>query len=181
MAILHKRDDATPPQPISGKLPVFYMNIPKFLGREYQVTDEAKTNQFYKVELRNHHPYLRFYSGASNDAKFGTADFNSTRRIDMVIHDVSVFIKIVGGTNTCQFPYTSPTLGRELTWHSPVGLATGDFVCVDENKMPLARFIQGAGVRKMGKIEFVDERTFEQKTIDEFIVVALAVVHYSGL
>ncbi|KAG4429584.1 hypothetical protein IFR05_014933 [Cadophora sp. M221] len=59
-----------------------------------------------------------------------------------------------------------------MTWSSDCGFKTWDFVCLDPNQMPVARFAANVwAVKKVGNIEFLGERTATSEAAREEIVI----------
>ncbi|KAL5325315.1 hypothetical protein ACEPPN_006440 [Leptodophora sp. 'Broadleaf-Isolate-01'] len=59
-----------------------------------------------------------------------------------------------------------------MTWSSDCGFKTWDFVCLDPNQMPVARFAANVwAVKKVGNIEFLGERTAMSEAAREEIII----------
>lgn len=67
-----------------------------------------------------------------------------------------------------------------MTWTSDSGFKTWDFVCVDENQMPVARFSANIWrMVKLGRIEFVGRKAKESQALrEELIVTGLTLVYH---
>lgn len=66
-----------------------------------------------------------------------------------------------------------------MTWTSDSGFKTWDFVCVDENQMPVARFSANFWrMVKAGKIEFTGPKADSQALREELIVAGLTLVYH---
>lgn len=69
-----------------------------------------------------------------------------------------------------------------LTWTSDCGFKTWDFVCVDEQQMPVARFVTNVwATKKIGRIEFMGPRADSEALRDEIVVVGLTLVYCMAL
>ncbi|KAJ5294350.1 hypothetical protein PENANT_c006G03867 [Penicillium antarcticum] len=65
-----------------------------------------------------------------------------------------------------------------MTWTSDYGFKTWDFVCVDENQNPVARFSANQwAVSKVGKIEFDGPKAHDQAAQEEIFVIGLTLFY----
>ncbi|KAJ5748622.1 uncharacterized protein N7511_010318 [Penicillium nucicola] len=65
-----------------------------------------------------------------------------------------------------------------MTWTSDCGFKTWDFICVDENQNPVARFCANQwAVSKVGKIEFDGPKAHSQAAQEEIFVVGLTLFY----
>lgn len=66
-----------------------------------------------------------------------------------------------------------------ITWTSDSGFKTWDFVCVDENQMPIAKFSANMWrAVKLGKIQFTGPKADSQALREELIVTGLTLVYH---
>lgn len=65
-----------------------------------------------------------------------------------------------------------------LTWTSDSNFKTWDFVCVDEQQMPIAKFTANIwAMKKLGKIEFMGPKADREALRDEILVTGLTLVY----
>ncbi|KAJ5500259.1 hypothetical protein LT330_002264 [Penicillium expansum] len=65
-----------------------------------------------------------------------------------------------------------------MTWTSDCGFKTWDFVCVDEEQMPVAKFSANAwGVTKIGKIEFMGPKADDRAAQEEIMVTGITLFY----
>jgi hypothetical protein len=65
-----------------------------------------------------------------------------------------------------------------MTWTSNCGFKTWDFICVDENQIPVARFSANQwGFTKIGKIEFDGPMAHSQAAQEEIFVVGITLFY----
>lgn len=65
-----------------------------------------------------------------------------------------------------------------LTWTSDSGFTTWDFVCVDERQRPVAKYTAKIwGIKKIGYIEFMDDRELTDAARDELVVTGMTLFY----
>lgn len=65
-----------------------------------------------------------------------------------------------------------------MTWNKSSGLKTWDFVCLDEQQMPVARLSANVwAAEKLGKIEFLGPKATSAAVRDEIVVTALTLFY----
>lgn len=65
---------------------------------------------------------------------------------------------------------------KVVTWSGDVGLTKWDFVCVDENQVPLAKYTANLwGMKKIGKIELMGPRAHDPAFRDEMVITGMTV------
>lgn len=65
-----------------------------------------------------------------------------------------------------------------MTWTSDCGFKNWDFVCVDENQMPVAKFSANAwGVTKIGKVEFMGSKADDRAAQEEILVTGITLFY----
>ena len=65
-----------------------------------------------------------------------------------------------------------------MTWTSSSDFKTWDFVCLDENQMPVAKYSANLwGLKKIGKIEFLGPNATSDAVRDEIIVTGLTLTY----
>ncbi|KAL4919655.1 hypothetical protein BDW62DRAFT_178775, partial [Aspergillus aurantiobrunneus] len=72
----------------------------------------------------------------------------------------------------------SPDTPVTLTWTSDSGFTTWDFVCSDERMRPLAKYSARLwGLKKIGIIEFMDDRELTDAARDEIVVTGMTLFY----
>lgn len=65
-----------------------------------------------------------------------------------------------------------------MTWTSDCGFKTWDFVCVDDQQMPVAKFSANAwGMTKIGKIEFMGPKADDRAAQEEIMVTGITLFY----
>lgn len=65
-----------------------------------------------------------------------------------------------------------------MTWTSDCGFKTWDFVCVDDQQIPVAKFSANAwGVTKIGKIEFMGPKADDRAAQEEIMVTGITLFY----
>ena len=66
----------------------------------------------------------------------------------------------------------------KMTWTSSCGFKTWEFICVDENQIAVARISANMwAMKKLGKIEMMGPRAYDDAARDEIVVVGLTLVY----
>ncbi|KAL2839003.1 hypothetical protein BJY01DRAFT_219603 [Aspergillus pseudoustus] len=76
--------------------------------------------------------------------------------------------------------YADPETGEPvtLTWTSDSGFTTWDFICVDEHQRPVAKYTAKIwGVKKIGYVEFMDDRPLTDEMRDEIVVTGVTLFY----
>ncbi|KAJ5638012.1 hypothetical protein N7490_007891 [Penicillium lividum] len=62
----------------------------------------------------------------------------------------------------------------KMTWSSQSGFTTWDFICCDENQIPVAKFSANVwALKKMAKIEVSGPKAFDTAALDEIVTVGM--------
>lgn len=65
-----------------------------------------------------------------------------------------------------------------MTWTSDTGFKTWDFICVDEQQMPVAKFTANVwGITNLGKIEFVGPKADDRAAQEEIMVTGVTLFY----
>lgn len=128
-------------------------------------------------------PHLEFRS--SNDEELiGTGDLH-TFKIDSEaslrgkhMHIKALKRFVTAYTHPSEAYRTSSGAPQNMTWTSGTNFKQWDFICVDEDKQPVARFSSNVwAVRKLGFIEFMGEKAEDPKAREELVVVGLTIYY----
>ncbi|KAL2812924.1 hypothetical protein BDW59DRAFT_35365 [Aspergillus cavernicola] len=76
------------------------------------------------------------------------------------------------------YAYSNTNEPVTMTWSSESGFTTWDFVCVDERQRPVAKYSAKIwGVKKIGNVEFMDDRPLSDAARDEIVVTGLTLFY----
>ncbi|KAL4782348.1 hypothetical protein BJX76DRAFT_349468 [Aspergillus varians] len=76
------------------------------------------------------------------------------------------------------YAYSTTDKPVTMTWTSDSGFTTWDFVCVDEHQRPVAKYSAKIwGVKKIGNIEFMDDRPLTDAARDEIVVTGMTLFY----
>ncbi|KAJ6021764.1 hypothetical protein N7540_007268 [Penicillium herquei] len=65
-----------------------------------------------------------------------------------------------------------------LTWTGDIGLTKWDFVCVDEQQMPVAKFSANLwGIKKLGKIQLMGQAAYDESLRDEMVITGMTLAY----
>ncbi|KAJ5947775.1 hypothetical protein N7466_000790 [Penicillium verhagenii] len=65
-----------------------------------------------------------------------------------------------------------------MTWTGDIGTTTWDFICTDEQQMPVAKFTANLwGLRKIGKIELMGPSAHQESARDEMLVTGMTLAY----
>ncbi|KAJ5722451.1 hypothetical protein N7488_000486 [Penicillium malachiteum] len=65
-----------------------------------------------------------------------------------------------------------------LTWTGDIGLTKWNFVCVDEQQMPVAKFSANLwGLRKIGKIYLMGQAAYDEGLRDEMVITGMTLAY----
>jgi hypothetical protein len=66
----------------------------------------------------------------------------------------------------------------KMTWASKTGFKGWDFICCDENQIPVARFTVNVwAFKKIAKIELLGPKAFDTAAMDEIVVVGMTLFY----
>ncbi|KAF3389342.1 hypothetical protein F1880_003343 [Penicillium rolfsii] len=101
---------------------------------------------------------------------------------DYQLHGVKGTLKAQKRLHTV-YSYMSTTFSDtgapvQMTWTSKSGFKTWDFICVDENQQPVARFSANMwAVKKFAKIEMLGPKALDDAARDEIVVVGFTLYY----
>ncbi|KAK4502154.1 hypothetical protein PRZ48_005577 [Zasmidium cellare] len=128
-------------------------------------------------------PHLEFRD--SNDEELiGTGNLH-TFKIDsesevrgQPMHIKALKRYTTGYTHPSQAYRTFGGSPMNMTWTSSTNFKNWDFVCLDENQEPVARFASNVwAVRKLGFIEFMGDKASDPAAREEIVVVGLTIYY----
>ncbi|KAF2159378.1 hypothetical protein M409DRAFT_60845 [Zasmidium cellare ATCC 36951] len=150
------------------------------------VTDPAPSathNASMVVHCNLRKPHLEFRD-SNDDELVGTGNLH-TFKIDSEseVRGKPMHIKALkrfttGYTHPSQVYRTPGGAPMTMTWTSSTDFKQWDFVCLDENSIPVARFSSNVwAVRKLGFIELMGEKAGDPAAREEITVVGLTIYY----
>lgn len=149
--------------------------------RTVTVVEPDSTTPTYTIAVRTiRKPHMTFRNALGQEV--GTANFHTlSSDIDTVVGKHELTMKM-NSWRKGNYTYTSPAFAKSIiTWESPnTTWRYYDLVCLDEQKMPLARFTTSTdwSTVKVGTLEILGERMATQEAMDEIAVTGLALAQY---
>jgi hypothetical protein len=127
-------------------------------------------------------PHLIFKS-ATDDSAIGAGTLHTVSiNADYEIHSRKGTLKAQRRFKT-EYSYLSRAFSDNdslvtMTWTSSSGFKTWDFVCMDEQQVPVARFSANVwAIKKVGKIEFLGPKADSDAVRDEIVVTGLTLFY----
>ena len=145
-----------------------------------QVLESDKTTALYECDTnRLKRPDMIMRSGADN-SEMGTVKIHLFKsRIETYVHGQHIPLNS-GGMLKGSYSFTSPAFqNATLTWQPRRKMDPLDMVLLDDQAMPVARFLKGEyyGLKKAaGQIELLGNSAGNQAMMDEIVVTALAIL-----
>lgn len=129
-------------------------------------------------------PHLTILSGsAQSDQVIGTGTIHPfSISPDYELHGVKSTLKAQKRLKTV-YAHMSQSFSNtdqpmKMTWTSSCGFKTWEFICVDENQIAVARISANMwAMKKLGKIEMMGPRAYDDAARDEIVVVGLTLVY----
>ncbi|KAJ5176080.1 uncharacterized protein N7482_001957 [Penicillium canariense] len=145
-------------------------------------TNKPNASPLYTVDCNLITNNLTFKSTA-DDRVVGTGSVHAfSISPDYQLHGVQGTLKAQRRLHTV-YTHQSTTFSDtgapvKMTWTSSCGFKAWDFVCVDENQEPVARFSANMwAVKKVGKIEMLGPKAFDDAARDEIVVVGFTLYY----
>ncbi|KAF2668290.1 hypothetical protein BT63DRAFT_425614 [Microthyrium microscopicum] len=145
------------------------------LQRNITVTTLDKSTTLYTINVRcTRKPNLTF---TANGTTVGTSTFHTMKPIDLTIANQTLQLKTASRMSCRKFTYASPALnGAEVTWqvNGKGVLKFPDLVALDDQAMPLGKFVFGHWVKTAGTMEIAEgteKREMGRALVDELVVV----------
>lgn len=145
-------------------------------------TNESNPTPLYTVDCNIITNNLTFKT-PQNDQIIGTGDVHAISiSPDYQLHGVKGTLKAQKRLRTVytHMSTTFSTTGApaKMTWMSKSGFKTWDFICVDEQQQPVARFSANMwAIKKVGKIELLGSKALEEAARDEIVVVGFTLYY----
>lgn len=148
------------------------------------VTDKDQASKpLYIVEFKTLSPHLVF-TRAGDNSKFGTGTLHAISiNADCDVHGQHVKLQAMKRFKTeyehLSLAYSDTKDPVPLRWTSNCGFKTWDFVCLDPQQLPVAKFSANLWTtKKIGIIEFLGEKTAKSEALREEIVVTGLTLFY---
>ncbi|ERF73981.1 hypothetical protein EPUS_03795 [Endocarpon pusillum Z07020] len=174
------------PQPIRTSAETRTLQVDfswKKLGALISEYNNPQSDPIYIVDLKRlKAPHLIFKS-ASDDSAIGTGTLHAISiDADYEVHAQKGSLKARKRFRT-EYTYLSRAFSDNdspvtMTWTGSCGLRTWDFVCVDEQQLPVAKFTAYLwAMKQMGKIEFLGPHADSDAVRDEIVVTGLTLLY----
>ncbi|KPM44876.1 hypothetical protein AK830_g1598 [Neonectria ditissima] len=147
------------------------------------ITEKGKSNDpVYVVHFQTiKSPSILFKSANGTTIGSGTLHPISINA-DYAIHGQKGTLKALKRFQTeythLSYAYSDSEEPATMRWTSNCGFKTWDFVCLDQNELPVAKFSANAwAINKIGKIEFLGPKATSQAARDEIVVTGLTLFY----
>lgn len=157
-----------------------------FSWKKYQalVTEHDKpSDPIYIVDFKTvKSPHIIFKS-AADDTTLGTGTLHPISiNADYEIRGQKGTLKALKRFKTeythLSHAYSDNGSPAPMTWTSSCGFKTWDFICLDEQQMPVAKFsANGWAVKKVSNIEFLGPKANSPAARDEIVVTGLTLFY----
>jgi hypothetical protein len=151
-----------------------------------KITDleNNSTDPIYIADFRTLKAPHFVLNSTSDDSTIGTGTLHTfSIDADYELHGQPGTLKALKRWKT-EYTHRSQNFSREdgspaiMTWNSDYGFKTWDFVCLDEQQMPVARFKSNMwATKKIGRIEFMGEKVPPVAVRDEIVVTGLTLFY----
>ncbi|KAJ5368556.1 uncharacterized protein N7496_008316 [Penicillium cataractarum] len=145
-------------------------------------TNESNPTPLYTVDCNIITNNLTFKT-PQNDQIIGTGSAHAISiSPDYQLHGVKGTLKAQKRLRTV-YTHVSTTFSTtgapaKMTWTSKSGFKTWDFICVDEQQQPVARFSANMwALKKVGKIELLGPKALDDAARDEIVVVGFTLYY----
>ena len=186
-------DTSTPHPPDS---PIQHVDTPKGLTLQVDfawskfrntISEKSSTGQLTPVYIQHFRPtkpQLRFDSADTN-TQFATGTIKTISiAADCVIHGITVPLKPLKRWKT-QYNYLSTTLSPNgstpapVTWITNSSLKIWDFICLDANQLPIAKFsVNIWALKQVGNFHFDKSAAEVSRAVrDEVVVMGLTLFY----
>lgn len=175
----------SPQSPKTGETPTYRFEYTwyNFKGRIYDDTKPGEEPIYIADFAKLRRPHA-IYKRVDDDKIIGTGTVHyfklDTEYESYGRKDTLVAQKRFRAIYTHRSPAMSDTEQPvTMTWTSESGFKEWDFVCVDENQMPVARFSMNPWrMAKMGTIEFTGPKADSQALREELIVAGITLAYH---
>lgn len=149
------------------------------------VSDINKPDEpLYIIKYKLFSPKQIIYKSDSTNDVIGTssihmvsidADYECRGRRDTLVAQKRFKTLYTHRSGFLKNPQGQPAV---MTWTGDVGASKWDFVCTDEQQMPVAKFTANLwGVKKIGKIELMGPSSHEEGVRDEMLITGMTLAY----
>lgn len=144
---------------------------------------DPKAKPLYIVDFRSFKPHLVF-TNAQDKTTFGTGTLHPISiNADCDFHGQHIKLKALKRFKTSyehySLTYSDTDTPVVMTWTSASDFKTWDFICLDPNQEPTAKFSANIwALKKIGKIEFLGPKVAKSEVLREEIVVTGLTLFY---
>ncbi|KAJ5649487.1 uncharacterized protein N7484_003210 [Penicillium longicatenatum] len=149
------------------------------------VSDVNKPDKpLYIIKYKLFSPKQIIYKSASTNDVIGTSsihvvsidpDYECRGRRDTLVAQKRFKTLYTHRSGFLKNPQGQPAV---MTWTGDVGASKWDFVCTDEQQMPVAKFTANLwGVKKIGKIELMGPSSHEEGVRDEMLITGMTLAY----
>lgn len=160
-----------------------------FTWRKWQahITElNSPSTPIYIVDFRTlRSPHILVKSGTSNNVTIGTGTLHAVSiNAEYEVHGRKGELKAFKRWKTA-YTHLSQAFSNSkddslatMTWTTSSGFKTWDFICLDEQHMPVAKFSAKVwAVRNIGNIEFMGPKALSTAARDEIVVTGLTLFY----
>jgi hypothetical protein len=146
--------------------------------------DDPESKPLYIVDYKAFKPNLLFQS-ATDNSTFGIGTVHNFHiHGDCEFRDQHIKIKALKRWRTAythlSHSFSDTDAPVTMTWTSDSGFKTWDFICLDEQQMPVAKFSANLWTLKnVGNIEFLGEKTATSEAARQEIVITGMTLMYT--
>lgn len=145
-------------------------------------TTNPNPKQVYDISCGMLAPHLKIKS-VQEDRQIGTGTVHAISiSPDFELHGSKGSLRAQSRLRTI-YTHMSHTFSdtdkpAKMNWTSKSGFKTWDFICCDENQIPVAKFTANVwAVKKVAKIELLGPKAFDTAAMDEIVVVGLTLCY----
>jgi hypothetical protein len=168
----------TPSENSSLKVDFSWKKFKVLISKE----DDPQSKMVYLVDCNLSKPHLLFKS-APNDAVFGKSNLHAISiDADCEISGQPVTLKAMKRFKT-EYSHLSHAFSDtdkpvRMTWTSSSDFKTWDFICLDEQQNPVAKYSANVwAVKKVGRIEFLGPKATNEAARQEIVIVGFTLFY----
>ncbi|KAL8720195.1 MAG: hypothetical protein Q9181_007950 [Wetmoreana brouardii] len=159
-----------------------------FTWRKWQAVISDRSNPSKPIYIVHYRPFAIssqiVFKSATDDTTVGTGTLHAfSINADYKLHGRKGQIKALKRWKTAYTHLSSAysdtdTSLTAMTWASSSNFKTWDFICLDSQQMPVAKFSANLwAVKKIGQIEFLGPKATSAAVRDEIVVTGLTLMY----
>lgn len=176
--IMDVLNESSQPQHYSAQNPTLQVD---FIWKKYKtlITELDKSEPVYIVDFNTFKSPSMVYKSAADDKTIGTGTLHPISiHADYEIYGQKRQLKALKRWKTAythlSHAFSDTDSPVTMTWTSECGFKTWDFICLDEQQMPVAKFSSNVwALKKLGNIEFLGSKATSKAARDEIVVVGM--------